>query len=122
MREAIRCILAPDCELVAWAEDGHEVIGAALEMRPDTILLDISLPGISGMSLLPLLRDALPATTIVMLTNHTSEHYVEEAYRRGADAYVIKSEAHEALLPAIRRGRITHPAVASAQGVAGSAS
>lgn len=99
--EIIR-VLAGSCEVVGFADDGRDAVAAAEAHRPDVVLLDISLPGISGMAVLPLLRAMLPDAMIVMLTNHASEQYVEEALRRGANSYVLKSEAHERLLSAVR--------------------
>ena len=106
MRDAVGRILSVEFDLLGYVDDGHNVLAAAREHQPDIVVLDISLPGMSGLAALPLLRAALPGATIVMLTNHGGEDYVEEAFRRGADGYVLKNEAHQALLPAIRRGRI----------------
>ena len=106
MRDAVSRILSAECDLLGYVENGNDVLAVAREHGPDVVVLDISLPGMSGLAALPLLRAALPSATIVMLTNHGGEDYVEEAFRRGADGYVLKNEAHQALLPAIRRGRI----------------
>ena len=108
MREAILSILAPECELLGWVDNGHKVLETVVVARPDVILLDISLPGVSGMMLLPELRSSLPNAGIVILANHNSEEYVEEAFRRGADEYVLKSDAHVALLPAVRYAASMH--------------
>ena len=105
MREAVSRILQDTCDVVGYADDGNHALAIALEHRPHVIILDISLPGVSGMALLPLLRASLPETVIVILTNHNSEDYRTEAIRRGADAYVLKTEAHENLLSAVTRGR-----------------
>lgn len=104
MREAIREILGEECGSIHWVDDGTQVLTKAAEILPDTILLDISLPGISGLILLPLLRQAHPGTTIVMLTNHNEDVYRRQALARGADSYVLKSEANAELLPAIFAG------------------
>ena len=106
MRDAVSRILCAEFDLLGYVDDGHNVLAAAKEHQPDVVVLDISLPGMSGLAALPLLRDSLPGATIVMLTNHVGQEYVEEAFRRGADGYVLKNDAHRALLPAIRRGRI----------------
>ncbi len=103
MREAISSILAPECELLGWVDDGHKVLETVVPARPEVILLDISLPGLSGMSLLPELRSLLPKAAVVILTNHSSVEYREEAFRRGAADYVLKNQAHSALLPAVRQ-------------------
>ena len=110
MRDAVSRILSEECELLGCVENGNYVLEAALKHRPDAIVLDISLPGMSGMALLPLLRTALPTAVIVMLTNHASKEYQEEALRRGADGYVLKSQADHALLPALRRQSTQVPA------------
>ncbi len=102
MREAVSRILAVECDLVGYDGDGRHALKTAIDERPDVIVLDISLPGISGMALLPLLRAAVPEVAVVMLTNHAEEEYVEEAMRRGAHGYVLKSDVQEALLPAVR--------------------
>lgn len=105
MREAIRQVLGEECGSIHWVDDGTQVLAKAAEIMPDTILLDISLPGISGLILLPLLRKAHPDTTIVMLTNHNEDVYRRQALARGADSYVLKSRANAELLPAILAGR-----------------
>lgn len=111
MRDAVSRILSVECDLLESVNDGRNVVAAAMKHRPDVIVLDISLPGMSGMDLLPLLRASLPGTAIVMLTNHASEDYIQEAFRRGADGYVLKNEAHQELLPAVKRAR-GNPAIA----------
>ena len=105
MREAVSRILQAECDLLGHVDHGSAVLAAAKKHRPDAIVLDISLPGMSGMALLPMLRSLLPGTVIVMLTNHASAEYIEEAFRRGADGYVLKNDAHRDLLPALRQGR-----------------
>ena len=105
MREAVSRVVSEECDVVGYAADGRDALEATRAIQPDVVLLDISLPNINGMALLPVLREALPEVTIIMLSNHDHAEYIAEAYRRGADAYVCKNEAHQNLLPAIRRGR-----------------
>ena len=104
MRAVIEEILEDRIGSVHWVSDGREVLPSAAEIQPDTIVLDISLPGISGLILLPMLRAAHPESNIVMLTNHADELYRRQALARGANAYVLKSHANTDLLPAIRAG------------------
>ena len=120
MRGAIMSILGVECELLGWVDDGLSVLGTVVPAQPEVILLDISLPGVSGMSLLPQLRSSLPETGIVMLTNHHGSEYVAEAFLRGADGYVLKSEAHVSLLPAIRHAGNKYLSARQDQGRAGS--
>ena len=76
----------------------------ARAVKPDVLLLDVSLPGLSGIRALPALRAALPETCIVILTTHSDPAYQEEAFRRGANGYVLKRCAYTDLLPAVRDG------------------
>jgi DNA-binding NarL/FixJ family response regulator len=105
MREIIQQILGDQFGSIHWVGDGNKVLAKAAEMIPETIVLDISLPGISGLILLPVLREAHPRTSIVMLTNHADDLYRRQAFARGADAYVLKSRANKDLVPAIWAGR-----------------
>ena len=106
MRDAIIRILLEECDVVGYADDGCKALAGALRYDPDVIVLDVSLPGISGMELLSTFRDSLPNVAVVMLTCHSADAYVEEAFRRGANGYVCKHEANKALLPAVRRARL----------------
>ena len=108
MREAVSRILAEEYDLVGYDDDGRNALMGTMEYHPNVIVLDISLPGISGLALLPLLRAAAPDVAVVMLTNYTEAEYMEEAFLRGAQGYVFKSEAYEALLPAVRRATPLH--------------
>lgn len=102
VREAIVQLLAEACDVVGVVKRGDEIAAAAGQLAPDVILLDIALPGVSGLQVLPGLRASLPATGIVMLTSHADPLYRKEAFRRGADGYVVKGQAVTELLPAIR--------------------
>lgn len=102
MREAIKSLISSECEIVGELDDGSAVLKSALDLRPNIILLDISLPNVSGMVLLPQLRSVLPESKIIMLTNHSEPAYKQEAARQGADAYILKSNAADQLPSAIR--------------------
>lgn len=90
-----------DLRVVATANDADATVGAALEHRPDVIVLDISMPG-GGLEALRRLGVAVPAAKVVILTIHTEDSYVHEAVRLGARAYVPKRAADRDLLAAIR--------------------
>lgn len=116
MRDIIGQILGDQFGSIHWVGHGNEVLAKAAQLVPKTILLDISLPGISGLILLPLLSAAHPHTGIVMLTNHTHDLYRRQAFARGADAYVLKRRANKDLLPAIwasREGGVGNAACAA---------
>ena len=104
-RSVIADILRSEYEVVRHIERGDEVLAAACALQPDFITLDVSMPGISGLNVLPHLRQALPHTVIVMVSTNSSKLYVDEAYRRGADGYVSKSSAWRDLVPTLQAAR-----------------
>jgi two-component system, NarL family, response regulator DevR len=103
VRAAIRqAISAPDIEIVAEAATAEEALHLAPEARPDVLLLDIDLPGMSGVHLVRELAPRLPATRIVMLTVSTADRDLMDAFRYGAAGYLTKDLAPAALLRAVR--------------------
>lgn len=102
-RAIIARILEPECKIVCFATRGDEVIRQATALQPDVITLDVSMPGISGLQLLPKLRSAMPNAVIVIVTITSDPLYMEEARLRGANAYVLKRNTLTDLIPAIRK-------------------
>jgi DNA-binding NarL/FixJ family response regulator len=103
VRSAIRqALTAPDVEVVAEASSGEEALQLAPELRPDILVLDIDLPGMSGLRVLRELAPRLPETKIVMLTISTNQRDVLEAVRLGAVGYLTKDLDPGALLRSIR--------------------
>jgi DNA-binding NarL/FixJ family response regulator len=79
-------------EVVGEAADGAEAIDAAGRLRPDLVLLDLSMPGVDGLTALPLLREAAPDCEVVVLTASGTEENLLGAIRAGAAGYLLKSE------------------------------
>jgi DNA-binding NarL/FixJ family response regulator len=103
VRSAIRQALeAPDVDVVAEASSAEEAIGMAPTVRPDVLLLDIDLPGLSGIEAVRELAPRLPDTRIVMLTASTDHRDLLDAVRYGASGYLTKDLTGDALLRAIR--------------------
>jgi DNA-binding NarL/FixJ family response regulator len=103
VRGAVRqAITAPDVELVAEASSAEEALDLALQARPDVMLVDIDLPGMSGVQLVRELAPRLPGTRIVMLTVSTSDRDVMEAVRYGAVGYLTKDLSPEELSAGVR--------------------
>ena len=103
VRGAVRqAISAPDVELVAEASSAEEALDLALQARPDVMLVDIDLPGMSGVQLVRELAPRLPQTRIVMLTVSTSDRDVMEAIRYGAVGYLTKDLSPEELSAGVR--------------------
>ena len=107
VRSAIRqAISAPDIEVVAEATTGEEALLRAPAVRPDVLLLDIDLPGLSGLQALRELAPRLPDTKIVMLTASSAQRDLFGAVRSGASGYLTKDMTPEALQRAIRGTRV----------------
>ena len=103
VRTAVRhAIAGPDLAVVAEAGSAEEAIPMAIATRPDVILLDITLPGMTGVQLVRELAQRLPQTKIVMLTASSAEHDLVDAIRFGAVGYLTKDMAPDELAQAIR--------------------
>jgi DNA-binding NarL/FixJ family response regulator len=104
VREMICGILIreDDVENVVQAGTGREALEKIGELRPEVVLLDVSLPDIGGLEVIPLLTQASPSTHIVLLSEHALSHMVERGLRAGAVGYVIKSDAGKELITALR--------------------
>jgi DNA-binding NarL/FixJ family response regulator len=103
VRSAVRGALeAPDIQVVAEASSAEAAFDEALRTRPDILLLDVDMPGMSGLQLIRELRPRLPETKIVMLSVSGDDRTVVEAMRHGAAGYLTKDLGPEALQRTIR--------------------
>ena len=91
-----------ELQVVAEGSDGLEAIQKAQELQPDLILLDIGLPTLNGIGAARQIRERVPKSKILFVSEHRSPGIVREALSTGADGYVIKSDAARELLPAIK--------------------
>jgi DNA-binding NarL/FixJ family response regulator len=110
VREGVQRIVnaEPDMEVVGGVEDGDGVIAAVKALKPDILVLDISMPGVSGIELLLPLRREAPQMQIIVLSMHKKDILVQQALDQGALGYVLKASPPSDLLAAIRtvrRGR-----------------
>lgn len=103
MRECLCLVLQADYEIVAAVDNGPEVLQKIEEVLPDILLLDISLPGMSGLKVARQLRRAGNNTRIIFLTGYMEPAYIEEAERLGVEGYVLKRRARNELAAAIRQ-------------------
>ena len=102
-RDAVRALIEKrgDLEVVGEASDGQQAVSMTLEIRPDVILMEISLPRLSGIEATQrLLRDA-PRSKVLILSRHEGRSHVEQALRSGAAGYVTKSSSSQELIQAI---------------------
>ena len=92
----------PDMKVVAEASDGAAALQQALEVKPDVVVMDISMPGMNGLVATRKLKKARPDAAIVTLTRHGDDAYLQELLRAGVAAYVLKQSAPNELLQTIR--------------------
>lgn len=97
----LRCLLAPDCEIVGAVEDGQALVTTAETLHPDVLVVDISMPVLNGFDAARQLRRTVPSAKLIFLTMHTDVHFVRKALRVGARGYVVKQSAPEELVTAI---------------------
>jgi len=97
----VRALLESEVDLVETVQDGRALVEAALRLKPDVILLDISMPMLNGIDAARQIRKELPDAKIIFLTMHSDPDYVREALRVGAAGFVLKSSAGTELLDAI---------------------
>src|SRR5215470_2895076 len=90
MTEGLQSLLAGHVDLVGSAVDGRTLVDAAIRLKPDIVILDISMPVLNGIEAARQLRKRLPDTKLIFLTMHSDALYVREARRLGISAYVLK--------------------------------
>lgn len=105
VREALAALLSlePDIEIAAQVGRGDEVLDAVAAHRPDVALLDIEMPGLSGLDALEGLRATHPSLKVVILTTFGRPGYLRRAMESGADAFLVKDAPAAQLADAVRR-------------------
>jgi len=99
--ESISTLLEPYFQIVGKVQDSGEIISRALEYRPDVILLDACMPGLSGFAAAKELKQHLPKVKVILVTMLTEPISISEAFKAGASGYVLKQSASEELRQAI---------------------
>jgi len=104
VRDGLRSILSanPDLEIVGEAEDGREAIRGVEVHRPDLIMLDLSMPRMSGIEAIGEIKKVSPKTRILVLTIHKTEEYILPVLKAGADGYMLKYDTQAELMTAIK--------------------
>lgn len=92
----------PDFEVVGTAQDGREAVKAALELEPDVVTMDVSMPGLNGIEAARQISAERPGIKILCLSMHRERQYLQAALEAGASGYVLKDDAPEVLIAAIR--------------------
>ncbi|MCZ6452237.1 MAG: response regulator transcription factor [Deltaproteobacteria bacterium] len=99
--QAFEKMLQPDFEVVGTVGDGHALLDAARELKPDVIVLDIGMPKLNGMIAAERLKKMMPETKLIFLTVNEDASFASEAMRIGASGYLLKSSAASELFRAI---------------------
>jgi DNA-binding NarL/FixJ family response regulator len=109
MRDSIRAILAPHYEIAGSVADGRALVEAALSLKPDLIVVDITMPHLSGIDAARQIKTSLPGIKLLFVTMHSNSAYVRAAFEAGGTGYVLKPAVRAELLDAVQsvlRGRI----------------
>jgi two-component system, NarL family, response regulator NreC len=119
LRAGLRMLIGgqPDMEVVGEAADGEDAVQRVPELKPDVVLMDITMPGIGGIRAIEQIRRVHPETRVLVLTMHDVPAYLRSVLAAGASGYVVKRAADSELISAIRgvhRGRtVLDPALAT---------
>jgi two-component system response regulator NreC len=117
VRSGLRRVLdaEPDIETVGEAADAERAVFEVLEQKPDVVLLDVMMPGKSGIEIIPTLRQNAPDLRVLVLSMQDDPHYLREAFDAGASGYVLKEAADTEVVDAVRAvaagERYVHPAL-----------
>ena len=118
LREGIKVLLnrERDMEIVAEAEDGAQALEQVRSVKPDVVVMDISMPKIGGLEVTREITETFPDVKVVILTMHDNEEYLVQALKSGAKGYVLKEAAAtdlaEAIRAVVRGDAYLYPAVA----------
>ncbi|MBW2337719.1 MAG: response regulator transcription factor [Deltaproteobacteria bacterium] len=104
LREGLRALLSADpaFEIIGEAQDGREAVRCVEKLEPDLLLMDLSMPRMSGMDAIREIKKRYPEIKIIALTVHKTEEYLLATLQAGADGYVLKDATHNELVLAIK--------------------
>jgi DNA-binding NarL/FixJ family response regulator len=108
VRRGLQALLEsePDFSIVGLAADGLETLRLVEKLKPDVLVLDLMMPGLSGLEALRIIRERSPRTRVVILSIYSSVPFITQALQLGATGYVLKGCTEENLLRAIREAAV----------------
>jgi DNA-binding NarL/FixJ family response regulator len=104
VREGLKALVnsQPDMTVVGEAGDGQAAVQQARELEPDVIVMDVSMPRMSGLEATAKVKEAIPGAKVLALTRHTDTGFLRLLFKAGATGYVLKQSASSELIRAIR--------------------
>lgn len=103
LRDGLKALLqAQGFDVVGAVSNGRDAVRSAIELKPDVVVMDITMPDLNGIEAVTLLRDKLPEARVVMLSMHSSAEHVYRAFEAGAAGYLLKESAGEEMVAALR--------------------
>jgi DNA-binding NarL/FixJ family response regulator len=103
LREGLRALLeAEGVQVVGAVSNGRDAVRSAIDLRPDVVVMDITMPDLNGIEAVALLREKHSEVRVVMLSMHSSSEHVYRAFEAGAAGYLLKESAGEELVAALR--------------------
>ena len=104
VRSGLMALLEPlkEFQIVGEAGDGREAVGLTRKLKPDVVVIDLSMPVMSGIDATKIIREEVPVSKVLVLTMHENEEYVYQILRSGAGGYILKNCSREELAAAIR--------------------
>ncbi len=102
IQEGLRRMLEPQHDIVEAVSDGRSLVDAALRLKPDLVILDVTMPLLSGMEAARQIRKRLPRVRLLFLTAHANPAYLREALSAGATGYILKSSTRQQILDAVK--------------------
>lgn len=104
IRDGLKALLqrAADISVVGEAANGRDAVRRSEELKPDVVIMDLTMPGLNGIDAARLLRKKCPATRVVMLSMHSDAEHVFRALEAGATGFVLKESAGEDVAAAVR--------------------
>ena len=107
-RQGVRSLIESsggDYVVVGEAKDGLDVVAKAIELQPDTVLMDLCMPNQNGMESIQAIKRRAPQTHVIVVTGHCTEEHLRATLEAGADGYVLKDDTRDDLLNALRASR-----------------